>query len=166
MRAVMRVPGLVSQVTYRPSVRSQFEYRLKTLNLEERSALSKMISQKNVGALPEAMSKESRAHVLDTASDYMEFKYPKDIVQKDTDSAKRKRQILLTRAQLGVRSEELNVPVPQDEQPDRAHGIRRLTVESGYEGDRGAFTQLGFRFALQDLLDPGVGIPRMPKSSS
>jgi hypothetical protein len=164
MRALTKVPGLVKDVTYRPSVRTQFEYRLKNLSEAERQALKRIAKEQDLEVLADGFTPESKARVLDAASDYMEFKNPQDLLKEGGISAKWKQKLLVTRAQLGIRSQELKVPPPVNEMPHLGHDIRRFTFEGGTENglrhEQGGFTRFGMRFAMNDMLDPGLGYPR------
>ena len=164
MRALMKEPGLVSGISYRPSVRAQFLGRLKTLSGDESTALQKITLERDLTALTGATPTSatlpiaSKARVLDTALDYMEFKYPENLLREGTESSKFKQMLLVQRATLGVRSEAYKGEPPSDLMPHVGHGIRRLRLLGG-SGTNDGFGQLDFRFALHDLLDTPAGYP-------
>lgn len=159
MRALMKQPGLVSGYTYRPSVRKSFEYRLDRLSENEQNLLKELIQDRNLSTITKTKSTVEKARILDTALDYMEFKHPEDLLKEDSESALWKRSLLLQRAELGVKSEKFEVPLPIQEAPHLGHGVKRLTFEQGYTSDSTLFSRAGIRLALHDLLDPGLGYP-------
>lgn len=159
MRVLMKQPDLVSGISYRPSVRTTFEYRLEQLSRNEQVLLKKLIHDQNLSSIDQADSPTRKAQILDTALDYMEFKYPEDLLKDDSESTLWKRTLLLQRAALGIKSEKVDVPLPNHEAPHLGHGVRRFTIENGYSTDSTLFSRFGLRFALHDLLDPGLGYP-------
>jgi hypothetical protein len=162
-RALRREPGLVAHVSYRPSVRTQFQHRLKSLSDEEQDVLAGLVLDQDLSVLKPDLPKKSQARILDAALDYMEFKHPEDLRSEKTPSSQWKQKLLIARASLGIRSESLEISPPRSEMPHLGHGIRRLTLGGGALGqslDSPAYATLGMRFALNDMLDPGPGYPR------
>lgn len=170
MRVLYQEPGLVKRIEYRPSVRAVFERRVTELRGQETSTLGLVVGGERERWEPRLLEleKTAQARVLDAALDYMELRHPEDLMNTASASSRLKRELLVRRAGLGIRSEDFVVPPPERELPHRGHGVRRLTIGGGYEGERGSgegsrvggFARLGMRFALMDLLDPGAGYPR------
>jgi hypothetical protein len=160
IRVAYQDPGLVGGVTYRPSVRSQFFYRLKKLNPEERRALETLVDTRDPSRLDPSLSKEAAAHVLDAFSDQIELTSQKELIIDGSDAQKLKQSVLIKRASLAVKSENLAVPPPERSAPHLGHGMRRVTLGFASESDRGTATTIGYRFAMHDLLDPGLGYNR------
>lgn len=160
IRVMYKVPGLVSRVTYRPSILSQFRYRLKHLSEAEKNALDQVLDSRNPENLNSSLAKDSAARVLDTFSDQIELSSPKELIIDGSDAQKLKQKILLKRAALGVRSPPLEMPAPERDAPHIGHGMRRVSLALASEKGQGFAEVLGFKFAMHELLDPGLGYPR------
>lgn len=160
IRVAYKVPGLVSNVSYRPSVLSQFRHRLKNLTVAERESLDAVLDAKDPDQVNASLSKESAARVLDAFSDQIELSSPLELVRDGSDAQKLKQKILVKRASLGVRSPTLDVPPPERDAPHVGHGMRRVSLGFASEKDQGLSEVLGFKFAMHELLDPGRGYPR------
>ncbi len=160
IRVLYRTPGAVKKVTYRPSVRSQFFYRLKRLNPTEVAALNVLVDRHDPDRLDPSLPKESAARVLDAFSDQLEMTSVKDLLVDGSDAQKLKQRILIKRASMGGKSESIEVPAPERSAPHLGHGMRRVTLGTAYENDRGPSTTFGYRFAMHDMLDPGAGYAR------
>ncbi len=160
IRVLYQTPGAVKKVTYRPSVRSQFFYRLGRLGPEERRSLDLLVDTRDPDQIDTGLTKESASRVLDAFSDQLELTSAKELAIEGSDAQKLKQRILIKRASLGVKSVAIEVPPPERSAPHLAHGIRRATLGLAYENDRGPSTTFGYRFAMHDLLDPGLGYAR------
>jgi hypothetical protein len=163
MRALMKEPALVSGFTYRPSVRTLFEARLKQLSQDEKISLKSVVRDREFARLESLASVDSKARILDAALDYLEFQHPEDLLKENSESAEFKQKVLVQRAKLGVRSQAFQFEEPRREMPHLGHGVRRLTLSGGSElsseGASEIYGQLGMRFALHDFLDPSPGYP-------
>jgi hypothetical protein len=160
IRVLNQSPGAVKKITYRPSVRSQFFYRLTLLTNEERKALDVLVDTHDLTLLSPTLSKESAAHVLDAFSDQIELTSVKELIIDGSDAQKLKQAVLVKRASLGLKSVNIEVPAPLRSAPHLAHGIRRVDIGAAYENDRGPSTTFGHRSAMHDILDPGLGYAR------
>lgn len=160
IRVMYKVPGLVSKVTYRPSVLSQFRYRLKNLDVVEKESLDAVLDGMDPERINPSLSKDSAARVLDAFSDQIELSSPKELIQDGSDAQKLKQKILVKRAALGVRSPTLEVPAPERDAPHVGHGMRRVSLALASEKGQGLAEVLGYKFAMHELLDPGLGYPR------
>jgi len=160
IRALARDPSPVTKVTYRPSVRSQFFYRLKQLNDAEKRALDVLVDTQDPERLDPLLPKASAARVLDAFSDQVELVAGKELLRDGSESQRLKQRILVKRASLGVKSEPIDVPAPERSAPHLGHGMRRVSLGFADESDRGTAWTLGYRFAMHDLLDPGLGYAR------
>lgn len=164
IRVLYSVPGLVTKVSYRPSVRAQLKHRLTTFTKEEERALSQLVENENPENLSSEMSAETKAKILDAYSDQVELAKADDLVKEGSAAQKLKQRILLSRAKLGVKSPSLEVPMSDDTAPHIARGTRRFELGYGHETSKNALTEnyvsFGHRFAMVDLLDPGPGYPR------
>lgn len=160
IRVATATPGFVKKISYRPSIRAQFENRKNTLSAAEIDALSDAIGSTTPERILEPLPPESKSRVLDAAIDYMDFKNPLDIIKQENATAKHKQHLLTLRAEIPIKSHELKIEPDEDELPHLSHGSRRFGLESGTESERGLFTGLQMRFALQDWIDPSIGYPK------
>jgi hypothetical protein len=156
IKVVYATPGLVRKVSYRPSLRKQFEARVSRLNGEER-ALVEELAQDADRALPAGMGEDRRIAVLDAAADLVDVLYARDLIHKsDSDAARRKQRVLERRAQILAPSEPLQLSPPLREAPEHGHGSRRVGL--GAATTDGAFAPTAeFRLSLHDLADASDG---------
>lgn len=148
---------LVTRIHFRPSVRSTFENRYRLLADNEKRALRKFAKIESLDQLTEGLPVESQRKALDAAIDYLDYRYPKEILRKEP-KYDFKKQILVKRAETGGVSEPLKPEPPWSEAPHIAQGSRRLGL--GYRNFSGEKSVLlDFKLALHDLLDPKLGYP-------
>lgn len=171
VRALDRVPGLVSSVHYRPSIRTQFDRRVEILTDPQRTALSDLLEARFTAGFANAVrgfmaspqSQEYKLAVLDAAADYIEMTYNSDLISEEKRKASPavgwKRMLLTARSEIPIPTLEIEVPTPWHKNPEAGHGTKRLTFDSGGSQQYGAFSSLEIRMALQDLADPSAGYP-------
>lgn len=160
VRQLYRTPGAVKNVTFRPSVRSTFFHRISEMNPQERASLDVLVDTREPDRLDPSLDKRSAARVLDAFSDQIELTAAEALADDTSEASKLKQRVLVKRATIGGKSENLVVPAPNRSAPHLAHGIRRLSLGFASEDDRGTSTTFGYRFAMHDLLDPGFGYAR------
>ncbi len=164
IRIVAETPGLVSDIEFRPSIFSQLNARLLLLTAPESKTLRKMLRARSLQTI-ETESAETKAKLLDTAIDYLEFRYPKDLLRPNAERASWKQTILVARAQLAIRTLPPAIHPPLTERPHAGHRSKRLELSGGTQSQRvssaepSPFVRIGFRLALHDLLDPSPGYP-------
>ena len=159
VKAVMRQPGLVRDVRYRPSIRTQFEARLRDLNEGEALDVARVFRNPDVSLLS-ALSIDDKRKVFDTALDLVEMKYFRQLTEEPTGpAAATKQRILERRAELGVQSPELSVYPPKNRLPHSGHDSQRFGGGWGYSTDEGGYAELQYRLALHDLVDPAPAYP-------
>jgi hypothetical protein len=158
VKALFRNPGLVRRVSYRPSIRTQFEARAARLGREGLAALG-ALADDPAAPLPAAPA-EAQAAVLDAALDHVDLRFGRDLVVGKAPAAARSRQLLLERrSALRVVSPPLEVPPPSDLAPELGHGSFRLGAGGGFSSADGPLALLDLRLALHDLGDPPLGFP-------
>lgn len=151
--------GLVGQIHYRPSVRATFYSRYNSLNAKEQLKLIEFARTEAISHTREGLSLDEQRDVLDTAIDYLDFRYPKQILRKE-GKYHFKKELLLARAELGGISDPVKVDTPWKEAPHQAQGSRRWGV--GYRSWEGESSYLlDYKLSLHDLLDPKIGYPPM-----
>lgn len=150
-----QVPGLVSKVGYRPSIRSVAEDGFDKLNSAEKKEL--------LGNLKNPTQISDSARVVDVLMDAIDLNYADQIVRNDPKIIEWKDRVLKKRASIQEISTLTPLQQPANERPDRGHGTRRISLGYGYRemgGQGESFTDFRARASHHDLLDPSVGYPR------
>jgi len=156
VRAVVEHPGLVRDVTYRPS-RSTIIKRKRALLTADERELSRRIKEEPELAGDPAFSAQPRprqALVLDLVSDYLRYKGESDDPEV-TVYKERNRRVLTARSALSIPSEAIAIP-PYTKQPDSGHRTTRVSIGGGWRNDD-TFEEASFRALYHDLLDPEQG---------
>lgn len=160
IKAITKSPNLVSKVRYAPSVRSQFLARIDPMPVELVGDVKEVVQSKRLASLPENLSPEEKASVLDAAIDHVDFKAFRRLVEEpEGPEAQWKQKLLVSRARIPVRSPDLIVATPEDEVPHIGHEIMRGGAEAGAGDKLGGYGAVQLRFALHDLIDPKPGYP-------
>lgn len=156
IRMIAETPGLVEQVTFRPSRATQIRRGHEALSSAERTWLGKIVDQP---ALAESadfaqLPAQRQALVLDVASDYLLYR----VATAGDDPAadqERNKAILVARSKLRVPFVARTIR-PFTGPPDQGHRIMRAGLGVGWrEGE--VFSEVNFRLAFHDLLDPEYG---------
>lgn len=156
IRLVVSKPGLVSDITYRPSRSTVIRRKRESLPVVERDLAHRMTE--DVGELTAPtftrLVPAKQAFVLDLASDYLRYRI------ETTDSPKpewkeRNRAVLTARSQLRIPSEEFIVR-PFAKQPELGHKVHRVAIGGGWRNND-TYEEATFRGGYHDLLDPEVG---------
>jgi hypothetical protein len=160
VKALYEHPGLVRKVSFRPSLRRQFEGRVKDLDGEQRSLVEELAVDAET-PLPASVSGTRAIETLDAAADLVDVLYARELVHKsDSDAARRKQRLLERRAQILLPSKALQIEPPYAEAPEHGHGSRRIGFGAAtMDGDWAA--TLEFRLALHDLSDATPGYPEL-----
>ncbi len=130
VRAITEQPGLVSGVTYRPSRGSQMEQKLAQLAPVERRLAVQFIARPD--AEPEGFAQLaplSQALILDSASDYYQYKLGGD-PEGDKELRAKLRSLLLRRSHLRETYDADAFP-PRSQPPETGHRSSRLSVALG-----------------------------------
>lgn len=160
VKVLTEQPGLVKDVRYRPSIRSQFRARATGLSSDELDAMQALVADPSRPL--EGLTPERQVAVLDTALDYVDLREAKVLVHGTSPEASLTKQRLMERrSQVRKPSPELTLPPPVDKQPQRGHGSQRAGMFGGYSDRSGPLTTYSFRFALRDLADPPPGYPEL-----
>ena len=160
IKAVIAAPGLVRDVRYRPSLRTQFRARVDGMNDDELELVEQLVYDPETpfGAV---LAAKQQIAVLDAAADLIDVRYGEALVMKsDSEAAQHKQRLLERRAAIQVPSEALSVQPPRDKAPEAGHGSHRLGVgAAAAHGMVGATFDL--RINLHDLADPADGYPEL-----
>jgi hypothetical protein len=159
VKALVRAPGLVRQIHFRPSLRSTFRARVKGMGPPALAAVSRLALDPEA-PVGEGMSGVEQAAVFDAAVELVEMRHAKEILAShDSRAAGVKQRLLERRAELDAESTDLVIATPEDEMPHKGHGVSRFGFGAGVERPGSALFQLEWRLALRDLADAPAGYP-------
>lgn len=157
IKIVFQTKNLVGDVIFRPSKERVVKNRISKLTKDENKAFAKLISRYKLNDLPKMTSKESKAKVLDSAIDYIDYREPEDVLFKNGKFSRLKRTLLISRSKLGVKTKKIKISLPTNEQPQLGHKSRRIAIGAGRAGLNEDFALVEYRFTLHDLLDNPTG---------
>jgi len=159
IKALYANPGFVTGVRFRPSLRRQFEARLRPLHGGALAVIDRLAHDpRSRFELPQREAVE----VLDAAQDLIDIRFAKALTHEvDSGPARTKQVLLERRAAMAVPSEPLSVRMPWRGQPQLGHHSRRVGVGYGLDdaGTQSIFVE--GRLALHDLADPTPGYPEL-----
>jgi hypothetical protein len=159
--ALFRNPGLVRRVHYRPSIRTQFDARARTLAADELAVVERL-ARDAASPLPDPLPEARRAAVLDAAADLVDLRHARGLLLGKDAAAAALRQVLLARrAAIPVASPPLEIPTPEKSRPERGHHSFRVGLGGGAAEGEGGLALLDVRLALHDLGDPPEGYPSL-----
>lgn len=156
VRMIAEHPGLVKDVTFRPSRATLVRRGRESLSATEQGWLAAIVADPDETRSEKftRLPPERQARVLDVASDYLLYQ----AATRPEDAAlyqQRNKAVLVARSRLRVPSLGGAVK-PFTGPPDQGHKIMRAGLGGGWrEGD--AFGEVSFRLAFHDLLDPEYG---------
>ena len=158
VKDVWNIPGLVKSFHYRPSIRTEFFYRLRKLSREDQQLLKTIVDRQDFPVEFQKASDERRQNILDAAMDYMDFKYPAQTMEKSPE-ADFKHVLLSLRSAIDLTTAPLKIPVPEREQSQLGHGSRKFSV--GYRGSQNGndSTLIGYKLSLHGRTDLITGYP-------
>lgn len=156
VRAIVEYPGLVGDITYRPSRSTIIKRKRMLLTADELNLSRRMMEDPGLAGEPSFAARpvSRRALILDLVSDYLRYKGESDDPEV-TVYKERNRRVLMERSKLAIPSEEITIR-PYTEQPDAGHRTTRVTVGGGWRNDD-TFEEASFRALYHDLLDPERG---------
>jgi hypothetical protein len=156
VRMIAQSPGLVKQITFRPSRATEVRRGREALSLDERMWLARIVDDAKMAEseLFMRLPAQRQALVLDVASDYLLYR----IATGKGDAAiyqERNKGVLIARSKLRVPPIAVALK-PFTGPPEQGHKVMRAGLGSGWrEGE--VFGELNFRLAFHDLLDPEYG---------
>lgn len=153
-------PGLVRRVSFRPSLRHQFDARVRSLDESQRDLVEALAADAD-HPLPKNLPPQAAIATLDAAADLVDVLYARELLNKrEGEIARRKQRLLERRAELRVPSQPLRIEPPLSEAPERGHGSGRVAFGAARAGGDYA-ASLEFRLALHDLADATPGFPEL-----
>jgi Domain of unknown function (DUF4105) len=155
-RMIAEKPGLVKEITFRPSRSTKIRRGRQALSADEKTWLTKIIADPSSAQAEgfTAMPPERQALVLDIASDYLLYR----VATEGNDTTlyqERNKAVLIARSKLRVPSVAA-APTPVTGPPEQGHNVMRAGLGVGWhEGE--FFNEVNFRLAFHDLVDPEYG---------
>ncbi|WP_372655859.1 DUF4105 domain-containing protein [Halobacteriovorax sp.] len=156
IKTISNTPGLVRRVGYRPSKMQKAKISVSNLKESEVSLFENVINSKSSTSLDKLPNK-TKAKILDTAIDYLDYKHSEDILLEKKEAMKWKQELLISRSETGIQNSEIVYKLPEIERPENGHGSRRFTLGAGEDKLQGFYQTLSYRFALHDFYDSDVG---------
>lgn len=159
IKALYRNEGLVRRVHWRPSLRAQFDARAAVLDRPERR-LVRRLARDPASTLPEELSPERVARVLDAAIDLSDMDHLEALIL-GTDPAVAQRRLTL----MGRRAATRQTPIPLQlaepvrERPEHGHAGGRLAAGFATDDTAAHHLLLEHRLVLHDLADLPAGYP-------
>ena len=158
LRAVVREPGLVRTVVYRPANSTIIEHRITGMPAgERRMARDLGLGRISAGAAPLGdVPPEHRAAVLETGYDYLTYRRASG--EKDVaDPQALAHDLLVARSLVPVPSQAPHIE--PGVRPDQGHGTSRASAGLGQRRGE-TFQELGYRPTYHDILDDDAGYAR------
>ncbi len=163
IKALYTVPGLVNQITFRPSKRRIFQEAYAQLSSEEKSLFKNVVDQDDWSLIQDKnISSISAAKILDVVIEFIDYKYSKEVLFEKGPKYEWKQKLLTIRSQNPEKGAELRIPAPKDEEPHLSHPTRKvkLMAVKTEHSDELSF-KISHRFALHDFTDPTIGSPKL-----
>lgn len=164
VKRVASIPGAVTQVKFRPSLRKKLFQKFESLTSSQKSDFFNVIHHGS------NIEEVSEVPVLETSATYLQYLKQKEggkLADHDTGLLKK---LLLRRSKVGNEQDQAFdqslVPLSTDTQPELGHHPSRLGISGGLLksselGDTfGYFQDISFKFAYHDLMNNDVGYTR------
>jgi hypothetical protein len=155
VRMIAEQPGLVTETTFRPSRSTKIRRGREALSADERSWLARITTDPSLAQSEAftAMPPRRRSLVLDVASDYLLYRAATE--ENSALYQERNKAVLIARSKLKVAAAPITL-TPVAGPPEQGHKIMRAGLGVGAREGQ-FFSELSFRFAFHDLLDPQYG---------
>jgi Domain of unknown function (DUF4105) len=155
VRMIAEQPGLVRETTFRSSRSTKIRRGRQALSADERIWLARIVTDPSLAQSEafSAMPPQRQALVLDVASDYLLYRAA---TEEDTAPyQEHNKAVLIARSKLKVPADPIAL-APVTGPPEQGHKVMRAGFGAGArEGE--FFSELNFRLAFHDLLDPEYG---------
>ncbi len=145
--------GIVTDITYRPSVVTRFKHQLDELTTEQQQMVYRMATESNFNfSVMDNLAEKEKSGVLDVA-----YQYSRLVDLPGREAASISYNLLRKRQKTEVETHLTPVPVPE-KRDDEGHLSSRVRVAKGIY-DKTNFYEIQFRPAYHDLTDPALGYP-------
>lgn len=156
VRLIVAQPGLVKEVSFRPSRSTRIKRLRESLAKTDKTLLYSLIDNPAATQTKgfESLSLPRQARLLDLSTEYLQYRIESG-VSEARSYRKRRQTLLVRRSKIAARSPPLEIR-PFSDRPELGHGTSRMGFGIGWrEGE--VFEQVAFRTAYHDLLDPERG---------
>ena len=151
LKSVAKRPGLVKEVTYRPSRQKRIQNQYNQMNKKGKKAYLKLI-HKNEWDMEQLTNKE-KANVLQSAYEFYQYAY----IEGDLDLTDyRKRSFQTLRERTKIPEKDSFIPLKDIPSPLNAHNSARIVLSQGFRQGK-SFQELGIRPAYHSLTDKKTG---------
>ncbi len=153
---VTGIPGLVSDVHYRPAITKRMVARRELLTPEEEEIAARIVETRGPDRFRgfTDLPPERQIRVLDAAGLYFQIHKLDDENEEQRDNAER--EMLLKRTKIPLPTPD--VPVERPDPPEQGHGSSRLGIWAGANREQ-TFEEIHYRGAIHDLLGNETGFP-------
>ena len=156
IKTITSTKGLVRRIGYRPSKMRKAKLSVSQLTPEEEVLFKQVISTKSPLSLKDT-DNSTKAKVLDTAIDYLDYKNSEEVLLEKKGAMKWKQELLVSRAETGIQNTAIVYDTPESERPELGHNSRRVTIGYGDDRKRGSFQTFAHRSTLHDFYDSDIG---------
>ncbi|HET6518463.1 MAG TPA: DUF4105 domain-containing protein, partial [Geminicoccaceae bacterium] len=159
VRAVVGDAGLVEEVVFRPSARTEIEYRRRALDDRQRRLMAGLAGGEvdPDGPEPAALDPVRRAAAIEVAEEVVEYRLRSGELTRE-EAAPLALGLLRARSRIPVERALPSVPAPAV-RPDEGHRPWRFALGLGAV-DGEPFQRIGLRGGYHGLLDPAGGYVR------
>lgn len=154
LKAVNDVPGLVGDVRYRPSRQSKLKYRAQQMNKRQYAVFLQIINGGDL-ALLDKLSDEERADVLETAYQYVQYRYVEGKLEL-ADYRRKSFALLSARSKIAGQRQYFD-ELKEGENPVEAGKRRQAGIILGAKNGK-MFQEVMFRPLYNSLLDDSYGL--------
>jgi hypothetical protein len=166
IKKLASIPGAITQIKYRPSLRNKMQHKYEILTGSERSDFFDLIRFRKT---PESIASKNS---LDAATAYFQYRRQGQDGKLTEEEEKTQKQILLQRSALNRSIDSVNSTVSSSDQedsnamqnrPELGHNPTRIGTSSGFFSDSSVtqsttfFQEFNFKFAYHDLMNNDLG---------
>lgn len=168
IRVVAGAEGLVNDIRYRPSIFRRFQKLHQRLSSEQSELLEQLVN--NTTTLEAIrLPPLQKAQIIDTFLEFIDFDERLAGSKEAVKWSDVRRKALTLRAKLGqelspadMEQLRLEIPLPENERPERAHPPTRVTLGLGIvPKSRDGYLDFAWRPALHDLGSRQVGYSKV-----
>jgi hypothetical protein len=161
IRGIARAPGVVGEVTYRPSMESNLRLHEASLSAREKETGQALAADPSA-PFPPGFTVEEEAAALEAALLALDARFGQTKAKEDAALFAKRSALVTRRAQLPPHALPPKLPAPHDKAPGLTHGSMRFTLGAGGTTQYGdPFLAVGYRLVLHDLVDPPSGQPEL-----
>jgi hypothetical protein len=160
MKTLFFEKNLVTNITYRPSIRKIFDERMSRLDPISIEDVHQFAKDYKITKDLKGRTEKQYAEYLDTLLDLTSLRFPDLSEKKNQKMYLVKEDILKSRSEVNFISEPIILEQKDNERPDLSHGSSRFSINYiNHKKDLKDELGVSYRFAIHDLLDNSIGLP-------